>query len=164
MDADVTRQGPEGVLLAALNTLIAQWTSLTRQEEVARDAGLTIDAGDIQPLYTLGRGGPRRASALADDLRQTRPTMSKQLARLESAGLIARTPDPADGRASIVTLTDAGTRVYTQLVEQGLRMIRAALHDWDAAERADFAAHTTRFVAAVESHPASAPSPDAPSE
>lgn len=113
---------------------------------------------------TLGRGGPRRASALADDLRQTRPTMSKQLARLESAGLIARTPDPADGRASIVTLTDAGTHVYTQLVEQGLRMIRAALHDWDAAERADFAAHTTRFVAAVESHSASAPSPDAPSE
>ena len=162
MDADVTRHGPEGALLAALNDLIAQWTSLTRQQEVARDAGLTIDAGDIQPLYTLGRGGPRRASALADDLRQTRPTMSKQLARLEAAGLIARTPDPADGRASIVSLTDAGARVYTQLVEQGLLMIRTALHDWDAAERADFAAHTTRFVAAVGGSPASAPSSDSP--
>ncbi|MCR2784757.1 MULTISPECIES: winged helix DNA-binding protein [unclassified Microbacterium] len=149
MDTPTKAPAAEAVLLSSLTRLMAQWSSLTRQEAIAREAGLTIDAGDIQPVYILGLGGPQRASDLATNLRVTRPTMSKQLSRLDAAGLIAKSPDPADGRATIVSLTEAGARVFALLVAQGLEMIDGALHDWDAAERRTFAELTLRFVRAV---------------
>ena len=46
--------------------------------------------------------GPGRAVEL--DL----STISRQIRALVAAGLIARTPDPADGRASFLSLTDGG--------------------------------------------------------
>ena len=139
----------DAVLLSSLTRLMAHWSLVTRQEAIAHEAGLTIDAGDIQPVYLLGLAGPHRAGDLAVELRLTRPTMSKQLARLESAGLITRSPDPTDGRATIVSLTAEGSRVYDLLVTRGLEMVDDALHDWDATERRVFAELTRRFVTAV---------------
>lgn len=45
---------------------------------------------------------------LASAFQITRPTMTSTLARMEKAGLIAINPDPADGRAKLVSVTKAG--------------------------------------------------------
>ena len=149
MDGTTADPTPERVLLTSLTQLMAQWATLTRQAAVAREAGLTIDAGDIRPVYTLGLVGPMRAGDLAADLRLTRPTMSKQLVRLESAGLVTRSPDRDDGRASIIALSPEGERVFTLLVQRGCEMVDEAMRGWDAAERSRFAAFTSRFVRAA---------------
>ena len=166
MDGTTADPTPEAVLLTSLTQLMAQWTTLTRQTAVAREAGLTIDAGDIRPAYTLGLVGPIRAGDLAADLRLTRPTMSKQLARLETAGLVTKSPDPDDGRASIVALSPEGERVFALLVERGREMVDEAMRGWDAAERSRFAALTSRFVEAAigtDADQPGAPTSDDPS-
>ncbi|MBD7958135.1 MarR family transcriptional regulator [Microbacterium sp. Sa4CUA7] len=164
MDGTSAGGTPEALLLTSLTQLMAQWSTLTRQTTVAREAGLTIDAGDIRPVYSLGLAGPLRASDLAADLRLTRPTMSKQLTRLEAAGLVTKSPDPDDGRASIVALSPGGERVFALLVQRGREMVDEALRGWDAAERRRFAALTGRFVdaalAAGADHPAAPTSDD----
>ena len=53
------RPGPESELLAALTLLVADWASVATQETIARRAGVTVDAVDVQPLSTLGQLGPR---------------------------------------------------------------------------------------------------------
>ncbi|MCR2824886.1 MarR family winged helix-turn-helix transcriptional regulator [Microbacterium sp. zg.Y909] len=166
MDGTTADPTPEAVLLTSLTQLMAQWASLTRQTVVAREAGLTIDAGDIRPIYTLGLVGPTRAGDLAADLRLTRPTMSKQLVRLESAGLVTRSPDPDDGRASIVALSPEGERVFALLVQRGCEMVDEAMRGWDAAERSRFATLTSRFVEAAigtDADRPAAPTSDDPS-
>src|SRR4029079_5636818 len=54
------------------------------------------------------RHGPLTPSELAARERIQRPTATRVLARLEEAGLVERTSDPADGRSSLVSATPAG--------------------------------------------------------
>lgn len=153
-------------MLAALTHLMARWSSTATQSRVAKDAGVEIDSADISPVYMLGLRGPSRASDVAASLHITRPTMSKQLARLESAGLIERRADPHDRRATIIALSAAGIEAHVRLVERGQEMVHSALRDWPAAEAAQFAAQFTRFVdalGATSSHTTAA-TPDGGSE
>jgi DNA-binding MarR family transcriptional regulator len=59
----------------------------------------------------LSRSGPTTSSALAK-LEQISPqSMGATLAGLEARGLVARHPDPEDGRRVVLSLTDAGQRI-----------------------------------------------------
>lgn len=140
---------PELLLLRSLTHLMARWSAGSTQESVAASAGVSLETTDIRPLYMLGLAGPTRAADLASVLHLSRPTMSKQIARLERAGLITRTPDPDDGRAAIIALSAEGAHTHSLLVREGRRMIEAALSDWSAAEQAAFAQQLSRFTAGL---------------
>ena len=69
--------------------------------------------GDLSPtqgaaLNTIACHGPLTPSELAGREKIQRPTATRVLTRLEEAGLIARTADPADRRSSLLTVTSAG--------------------------------------------------------
>ena len=69
--------------------------------------------GDLSPtqgaaLNTIACHGPLTPSELAGREQIQRPTATRVMARLEEAGLIARTADPADRRSSLVAATPAG--------------------------------------------------------
>ena len=59
-------------------------------------------------LGRLDREGPQSTSKLASAERVRPQSMGQTVAELETQGLIARRPDPADGRSALVELTDAG--------------------------------------------------------
>ena len=56
--------------------------------------------------------GPQRTTELASVSDITQPTASVAIAALELRGLVRRTPDPMDGRATLVLLTDQGRKTY----------------------------------------------------
>ena len=59
--------------------------------------------------------GPLRIGALAEQLGTSPPTTSRLVDCLHELGLVARTPDPDDHRATRVGLTDAGVaRLHEQ--------------------------------------------------
>src|SRR3546814_515959 len=60
---------------------------------------------------------------------------SKLVDRLEREGLVARRPNPADRRSSLVLLTDAGSTAFTEASEVRTRALRELL-DPDAAATA----------------------------
>lgn len=73
---------------------------------------------------------------LANAFQVTRPTMTSTLARLARAGMIVIRDDPADGRAKLVSLTDAGRAAReTALVAVGqmLPMMADILSDAEIA-------------------------------
>jgi DNA-binding MarR family transcriptional regulator len=55
-------------------------------------------------------------AALASAFQVTRPTMSSTLARMEKSGLIAIRADASDGRAKLVSLTEAGRAMRERCV------------------------------------------------
>jgi DNA-binding MarR family transcriptional regulator len=77
-----------------------------RQAPVERDLTLPETAA----LARLDRGGPSGASALARAEQISPQSMGATLAGLEARGLIARAPDPDDGRRVVLSLSDAGRR------------------------------------------------------
>src|SRR6202046_5185601 len=82
---------------------------LRRMRQQQPDGGLTMP--ESAALSRLNRGGPTTSSALAK-LEQISPqSMGATLAGLEARGLVARHPDPADGRRVVLSGTAAGQRV-----------------------------------------------------
>jgi DNA-binding MarR family transcriptional regulator len=70
--------------------------------------------GEFDVLAALRRSGPPYTltpSGLSTTLMLSRAGMTSRLDRLEAAGLVSRTMDPADRRSFHVTLTDHGYEV-----------------------------------------------------
>ncbi|MDX6703942.1 MAG: hypothetical protein QOF26_4168 [Baekduia sp.] len=106
------------------------FTRLWRAARVAEDeiqrvlAGHDLEPGWFDVLATLRRAGaPHRLSAgtLARGLVMTTGGMTKRLDRLESAGLVERSADPADRRGVLVTLTPKGLTAVDRAVEDHVR-------------------------------------------
>jgi DNA-binding MarR family transcriptional regulator len=70
-----------------------------------------INPGQARALAVLKRHGPLRLSVLAEHLGIAPRSATEVVDGLEERGLVARHPDPADRRATLVALTDEGTRV-----------------------------------------------------
>jgi DNA-binding MarR family transcriptional regulator len=88
---------------ARLRLAIARTARRLRQEA---SEGLTPTSAAA--LATVERHGPLTPSELAEIERIRRPSATRSLRGLEDAGLVRRTPDPTDGRSSLVHLTAAG--------------------------------------------------------
>jgi DNA-binding MarR family transcriptional regulator len=83
--------------------------------------------GDLTPsqvavLLRLEKAGPATTSNLARAEGMRPQSMAPVIAALEAAGMIAGTPDPADGRQTLLALTSA----CRKWLEKG----RAARQDW----------------------------------
>ena len=77
-----------------------------RQEAAAEASGLTPTS--TAALATIERHGPLTPSELAELERVKRPTVTRTLGCLEREGLVERTPDPSDGRSSLINVNAAG--------------------------------------------------------
>jgi DNA-binding MarR family transcriptional regulator len=96
-----------------------------KRDLVAALRPFDLSFADFDVLNTLRRRGDEQGtnpSDLAVSSLITTGAMTSRLNRLERAGLIARMPDPADGRGVRVRLTARGER----LAEQALQAIIAA--------------------------------------
>jgi DNA-binding MarR family transcriptional regulator len=69
-------------------------------------AALSLTAS--MALDTLNREGPVRVTTLAAVAGIGQPSMTELVQRLERQGLVTRVDDPGDGRAALVTITNAG--------------------------------------------------------
>ena len=64
---------------------------------------------------------------------------TKRLDKLEEAGLIARSPDPADRRGTLITLTAAGRKLIDDLTPRHLENERRILGALTAGEQRELA-------------------------
>jgi MarR family transcriptional regulator for hemolysin len=65
-----------------------------------------FSVGQLPVLYLLKDGVALSQKQLAQMVKIEQPSMAQMLARMERDGLIRRTPDPNDGRSSLVSLTE----------------------------------------------------------
>lgn len=72
--------------------------------------------------------------------------MSRQVAALEQLGLVARRPDPADGRGALVSLTDDGRTAFARARARRHEWIAGRLREFTDSEVSTFAGLLSRFV------------------
>lgn len=68
----------------------------------------TFPVAQATVLSRLGREGPQTTSALAAAERVRPQSMAQTIAELAADELVARHPDPADGRQILIELTEQG--------------------------------------------------------
>lgn len=117
--------------------------------------GLDLDRAGYLLLGRIVAAGPTRLSALADGLCLDLSTISRQVHALEAAGLVGRTTEATDRRASLIAATDRGREIYNRNRGVQQAALRELLSDWTVAERDEFARLLTRLNDTIASrHPA----------
>jgi DNA-binding MarR family transcriptional regulator len=134
--------------LARLSILIEAF-----QRESLEPHNLTPN--DYAVLAALRRAGPPyelSPSKLYTDLERSSGGMTKMLKRLESLGFVERTPDPEDGRSTLVALTPSGIEVE----EKAFKLFLSRTHDLLApisqAELKEIDQSLSSFLEAIESY------------
>ena len=103
---------------------------LVRRFSVAERADVAccgVTVAQAATLETLHREGPLRLGSLGRRLGITPSTLTRNVERLEAAGLIRRGADPEDARAGRVSLTPKGRAAARELEHQEVAFARQIL-------------------------------------
>lgn len=96
-------------LAGQLRVVVARLARILRQQDQSGMSPTLLAA-----LATVARVGPLTFGELAAHEQVTAPTITKAVRKLEAEGLVARRPDPDDGRVWRVAVTAAGRRRLDQ--------------------------------------------------
>lgn len=113
---------------------------------VLRGALLSPDHSDLHPgglgvLVALAGRGHCRQNELAADLCISQSALSRHITDLVNAGYAYRRPDPGDGRATQVEVTDEGLALLARTRAATALELQAVLADWTESDAR--AAHRT---------------------
>jgi DNA-binding MarR family transcriptional regulator len=119
---------------ARLRLAIVRTARRLRQEAYEAEAGTDLSPTLTAALATIDRHGPLTPSDLANREGIRRPTATRIVASLEASELVARTADPADRRASLISATADGRALLKRLRSRKNAYIAKRLRGMDADE------------------------------
>ncbi len=122
---------PTTELAAHLRLSVTRTARRLRQE-----AGTGLTPSLASALATVERHGPLAPSALAAAERIQRPTATRIVGRLEADGLLARGPDPDDGRGCLVRITPRGRALLRALRSRKTAFLARRLETLGPEDRA----------------------------
>ncbi|MFD5225236.1 MarR family winged helix-turn-helix transcriptional regulator [Microbacterium sp. NPDC058342] len=100
----------------------------------AQDAGNDAPSAQWRALSILERQGAMRLGELASAARTTQPGMTRLVGTLEQTGLVGRSADPSDTRATLVSATDAGRQAIIAWRSQMRETLAPRFTDLDDAD------------------------------
>ncbi len=112
-----------------MDEAVAAWAALLRAHaalvpvvaaEVETATGLPLSWYDV--LLELD-GGPLRMQELGERVVLSRSRVSRVVDEMAEAGLVAKGPDPDDGRATLAAMTAAGRRAFRRAAPAYVRAI-----------------------------------------
>jgi DNA-binding MarR family transcriptional regulator len=124
-----------------------------RDETLIKEAGIPLDRALFPLLVGVERFGPIGIVDLADRVGRDYTTVSRQVARLESLGLVKRRNGAADRRVREAVITRKG-KAMTNLVDAARdRIGRAIFKTWDPRDIDELVRLLRRFADTVTDGP-----------
>jgi DNA-binding MarR family transcriptional regulator len=128
-----TKTVPAELMMAA-TVLRLSVGRISRRVRQAHAVG-ELTQSELSVLSRLDREGPAAPGKLAEVERVRPQAMGSTLAALEQRGLVLRTPDPADGRRVVMSVTPAGLALLQDRRSESIQVIAAALAELSPAQR-----------------------------
>jgi DNA-binding MarR family transcriptional regulator len=111
-----------------------------------RHAEDEVDPSTFPLAKQLMCNNAMRVSDLAAKVGLDASTVSRQIKQLEDKGVIERTHDPADGRASLVQLSRKGHSIMQSAFKRRFERIEKALVPWSERDRKRLQSLLTRLA------------------
>jgi DNA-binding MarR family transcriptional regulator len=142
-----------GEIDAALHSLLRSLKQTRLRDYLRAHAGVDLDQADVAALNALYTSAASlRLTELAELLRVDAPAVTRKAQQLERAGLVSRTRDDQDARATRLQLTAEGSQMISRYLAARRTWIAALLADWPGTEQAEFARLLHRFNDEVQRH------------
>jgi DNA-binding MarR family transcriptional regulator len=140
-------------LHGALLDIAAVMNRPQRDEALIREAGIPLDRALFPLLVGIGRAGPIGVVELADNVGRDHTTVSRQVARLESLGLVKRRGSAADARVREAVVTAKGKAVIGLVDRARERIGRGIFASWEARDVDELVRLMRKFADAVKDIP-----------
>lgn len=134
----------------AMMTLVGVMNRPQRDEQMVAAAGINLDRALFPLLVSVGRLGPIGVGEVADRVGRDYTTVSRQMAKLESLGLIRRQPGEKDRRVTEATATEAGVAMNAAIDVARGKMARRIFDQWDDADIETLTRLMSRFARELE--------------
>ena len=142
-------------LHGALLDIVGMMNRPQRDEVLIKAAGIPLDRALFPLLIGVERFGPIGVVELADRAGRDYTTVSRQVAKLESLGLVERQAGAADRRVREAVITLKG-KAMTDAVDAARDKIGCAVFSaWSAEEIDDLVRLMRKFADAVKEDPPS---------
>jgi DNA-binding MarR family transcriptional regulator len=137
-------------IAAALVALARELTQTRAHEALCKDARVDVDRAGAALLYKLlVEGENARLTDLAERLGIDSPAVTRKVQQLEREGLLCRSVDPQDARASRLKLTARGRDSIERLLRARDRWLDGLMEGWSQADRKEFARLLHLFTSAL---------------
>jgi len=149
--APETTAGDAAAALERAVPMLVRWfTRGDVKRSMLASGSPTLSWTDAWLLGRITDTGPVRLSELADWQEVDRSTMTTQIHRLETLGLVQRDTDPRDGRAVLVSATRTGAARHRRTKETARAVYEKLLANW-SEDDVQAAAHVAgRLIQALE--------------
>jgi DNA-binding MarR family transcriptional regulator len=133
----------------ALIEIVSVMNRPQRDEMMVREAGVSLDRALFPLLVVIERRGPIGVVDLADRVGRDYTTVSRQVAKLESRGLVERQAAAADRRVSQATVTPKGKAMTITVDKARERLGCAIFSTWDERDVKELVRLMRKFADAV---------------
>lgn len=140
-------------LHGALLDIVGAMNRPQRDEVLIRAAGIPLDRALFPLLVGIERFGPIGVVDMADRVGRDYTTVSRQVAKLESLGLVERRASPTDRRVREAVVTAPGKAMTDRVDAARERIGRAIFASWDARDIDELVRLVRRFADAMTDEP-----------
>nr|WP_246330638.1 MarR family transcriptional regulator [Saccharopolyspora hordei] len=98
-----------------------------------------LDPASYSLLLMIDDAGPLRGMDVADRTGLDKSTVSRQIATLVDLDLLERVPDPDDGRARLIQLSELGRERLAQVRAERSKHLHGQFANWSTQDLKDLA-------------------------
>ncbi len=125
-----------GILLRRVKPVLAKRAALVHPE---------LQPASYMMLTWLTQQGPVRPAQMVETFGIDKGAVSRQLQHLVDLGLVDRSPDPEDGRATVVSTSAKASELLQSVADHRREVLNARLSDWTDTDLAAFASMLGRY-------------------
>jgi DNA-binding MarR family transcriptional regulator len=133
-------KNPVETIEVELSIFIRRFIAATTNKKVGN-----LDRAAYLLLHQISTHGSAGVKALAEEFQLDMSTISRQTAALEQKGYLYRIPDPQDGRAYSMQLTDTGIAELALNKQARLEYLKKHLQDWTGEDQQRFGELLNKF-------------------
>jgi DNA-binding MarR family transcriptional regulator len=140
-------------LHGAVLDIVAVMNWPQRDAVLIKEAAIPLDRALFPLLVSIERRGPIGVVELADRVGRDYTTVSRQVAKLESLGLVERRGNSADRRVREAVVSPKGKAMTERVDAARDRIGRAIFKTWDARDIGDLVRLMRKFADAMKDGP-----------
>ncbi|HIW33800.1 MAG TPA: MarR family transcriptional regulator [Candidatus Paenibacillus intestinavium] len=125
----------ENDIFKALIDLVSIINRPDRDKKMIANAGVSLEAATFRVFVGIVHLQPTSVGDLADMMGKNYSSVSRQIDKLEKAGLIHTYPSSSDSRVRVSELTKNGEEINAMIDLTRGRIMREALDDWTQEEK-----------------------------
>lgn len=125
----------EKVIFEALIDLVSLLNRPDRDKKMIANAGVNLEPATFRVFGGIVHLQPTSVGDLADMMGKSYSSVSRQIDKLESAGLVRTYPSNTDSRIRISELTEHGVEINSKISQTRERIMQDALSDWTPVEK-----------------------------